>query len=128
MTIPISPYTRKKLREWTPQQKREYYDAYRRGNDRAMAAMTSDVEGDSNERRIARNNLRYWVGEQLNSSRATQPSTTPTEVPATQANHLIGDLESHPEFPNGVGADCEGTLTTPNPQPMLLPPLRSARQ
>ena len=123
--MPISPYTRKKLREWSPQQKREYYDAYRRGNDRAMAAMTPDVEGDSNERRIARNNLRFWVGEQLNSSRATQPSTTPTEVPATQAN---GDLESHLEFPNGVGADCEGTPTTPNPQPMLLPPLRSARQ
>ena len=126
--MPISPYTRKKLREWTPQQKREYYDAYRRGNDRAMAAMTPDVDGDSNERRIARNNLRYWVGEQLSSSRATPPSTTLAEVPATHANHLIGELESHPESLDGVGAGCEGTPTTTNPQPMLLPPLRSARQ
>jgi hypothetical protein len=44
------------------------------------------------------------------------------------ANHLIDDPEFHPEYPNGVCADCEGMPTTPNPQPMLLPPLRSARQ
>ena len=90
MTMPINPYTRKKLRAWSAQQKCDYYDAYRRGNERLMVAMTPDVEGDSNERRIARNNLRFWVGEELKGISASRSDLL------ARTEHITGEQYGNP--------------------------------
>ena len=42
------------------------------------------------------------------------------------ADHLLEDPEFHPEYPEGVCAECYLT-PTPKPQLMSVPPLRSAR-